>query len=121
MRESVKIANIILKQPSLESYLGKQLRPGDNCNTTEELDEIIRSTADTAYHPSCTNKMGVDKYSVVDAETKVYGLLNLRIIDSSIMPDIVSGNLNAATLMIAEKASDIILEKEESPVNAPLL
>ena len=119
MRDSVKIVNKILKQPNLEDYLGEQLRPGDNCNTDEELDEIIRSTADTAYHPSCTNKMGVDKYSVVDEETKVHGLQNLRIIDSSIMPDIVSGNLNAATLMIAEKASDMILGKEESPLNIP--
>ena len=119
MRDSVKIANKILKQPSLEDYLGEQLRPGENCNTNEELDKIIRSTADTAYHPSCTNKMGVDKYSVVNEETKVYGLQNLRIIDSSIMPDIISGNLNAATLMIAEKASDMILGKEESPLSAP--
>jgi choline dehydrogenase len=119
MRDSVKIANKILKQPSLEDYLGEQLRPGENCNTKEELDEIIRSTADTAYHPSCTNKMGVDKYSVVNEETKVHGLQNLRIIDSSIMPDIISGNLNAATLMIAEKASDMILGKEESPLSAP--
>ena len=119
MRDSVKIVNKILKQPSVEEYLGEQLRPGDNCNTDEELDEIIRSTADTAYHPSCTNKMGVDKYSVVDEETKVHGLQNLRIIDSSIMPDIVSGNLNAATLMIAEKASDIILGKEENPLSVP--
>ena len=117
MRDSVKIANTIFKQPCFADYLGDQLRPGDNCNSDEELDKIIRSTADTAYHPSCTNKMGVDKYSVVDAETKVYGLKNLRIIDSSIMPDIVSGNLNAATLMIAEKASDMILGKEESPLN----
>ena len=119
MRDSVKIANKILQQPSLEDYLGEQLRPGENCNTEEELDEIIRSTADTAYHPSCTNKMGVDKYSVVNEETKVHGLQNLRIIDSSIMPDIISGNLNAATLMIAEKASDMILGKEESPLSAP--
>ena len=118
MRESVKIANKILKQKSLDQYLGEQLRPGHNCNTNEELDEVIRSTADTAYHPSCTNKMGIDKYSVVDEETKVHGIQNLRVIDSSIMPDIVSGNLNAATLMIAEKASDIILEKEESPIDA---
>ena len=96
-----------------------QLRPGSNCKTNEELDEIIRSTADTAYHPSCTNKMGIDKFSVVDENTKVYGLQNLRVIDSSIMPDIISGNLNAATLMIAEKAADIILGKEENSINAP--
>ena len=117
MRDSVKIANSILKQPSLKSYLGEQLRPGIDCKTDEQLDEIIRSTADTAYHPSCTNKMGDDKYSVVDGETKVHGIKNLRVIDSSIMPDIVSGNLNAATLMIAEKASDMILGKEETPLN----
>ena len=119
MRESIKIANKIFKQKSLEPYLGEQLRPDEGCKTNEDLDEIIRSTADTAYHPSCTNKMGVDKYSVVDENTKVYGVQNLRVIDASIMPDIVSGNLNAATLMIAEKASDIILGKEEKNIKLP--
>ena len=86
----------------------------------QQLDEIIRNTGDTAYHPSCTNKMGIDKMSVVDEETKVHGIQNLRIIDSSIMPDIVSGNLNAATVMIAEKASDLILGKEETPLKAEI-
>ncbi len=113
MRESVTIANKIFTQPSLSNYLGEQIRPGYDCKTNQQLDEIIRETSDTAYHPSCTNKMGTDGMSVVDQETKIYGLRNLRVIDSSIMPDIVSGNLNAATLMIAEKASDIILGKEE--------
>ena len=118
MRESVKIANNIFRQPSLSSYLGEQIRPGNDCKSNEQLDEIIRNTGDTAYHPSCTNKMGIDKMSVVDEETKVHGIQNLRIIDSSIMPDIVSGNLNAATVMIAEKASDLILGKEEEPIKA---
>ena len=89
-----------------------------DCNT-EEINEIIRNTADSAYHPSCTNKMGKDKMSVVDEDTKVHGINNLRIIDSSIMPDIVSGNINAATLMIAEKGSDLILQKEEQPIRVP--
>ncbi len=120
MRESVKIANNIFSQPSLSSYLGEQIRPGNDCQSNEQLDEIIRNTGDTAYHPSCTNKMGIDKMSVVDEETKVHGIKNLRIIDSSIMPDIVSGNLNAATVMIAEKASDIILGKEEKPIKAEI-
>ena len=62
--------------------------------------------------------MGNDKLSVVDEETRVHGLRNIRVIDSSIMPDIVSGNLNAATLMIAEKASDSILRKKEEPIEA---
>ena len=118
MRDSVKIAKKIFNQPCLKDYLGEEIRPGKECQTDEDLNEIIRSTSETAYHPSCTNKMGLDKMSVVDQDTKVYGINNLRIVDSSIMPDIVSGNLNAATLMIAEKASDIILgKKEEDPVN----
>ena len=83
------------------------------------MNEIIRNTADSAYHPSCSNKMGNDKFSVVDEKTKVHGINNLRVIDSSIMPDIISGNLNAATLMIAEKASDLILKKQEDPIDAP--
>ena len=116
MRESVAIANKIFSQPSLSNYLGEQIRPGYDCKNNEQLDEIIRDTSDTAYHPSCTNKMGTDDISVVDQEAKVYGLRNLRVIDSSIMPDIVSGNLNAATLMIAEKISDLILGKEEEPI-----
>ena len=117
MRDSVKIANKIFKQESMKKYLGEQLRPGYDV-TDNELDDIIRNTADTAYHPSCTNKMGTDSMSVVDEETKVYGVENLRVSDSSIMPDILSGNLNAGTIMIAEKASDIILGKEETPIEA---
>jgi len=117
MRDSVKIVNKIFEQDSMKKYLGDQLRPG-YIATDNELDEIIRETADTAYHPSCTNKMGVDNMSVVDQETKVYGVDSLRVIDSSIMPDILSGNLNAGTIMIAEKAADMILGKEESPIEA---
>ena len=117
MRDSVKIANNILAQPSMEKYLGEQIRPGKDCSQ-DELDNIIRETADTAYHPSCTNKMGTDNMSVVDEEGKVYGIENLRVVDSSIMPDILSGNLNAGTIMIAEKISDIILGNEEAVIDA---
>jgi len=118
MRESIKIAKKIFNQPSLSSYLGEEIRPGKNCISDEDIDELIRDTGDTAYHPSCTNKMGVDDLSVVDPEAKVYGVKQLRVVDSSIMPDIVSGNLNAATIMIAEKVADIILGKEEEPIKA---
>jgi len=117
MRDSVKIANKIFGQNSMKNYLGDQLRPGYNLSD-EELDNIIRETADTAYHPSCTNKMGIDNMSVVDQETKVYGVDNLRVIDSSIMPDILSGNLNAGTIMIAEKVADMIKGKQEDPIEA---
>ena len=117
MRDSIKIANNIFGQPSMEKYLGEQIRPGKDCSS-DELDNIIRDTADTAYHPSCTNKMGIDNMSVVNEEGKVYGVENLRVVDASIMPDILSGNLNAGTIMMAEKISDIILGNEEAPIEA---
>ena len=118
MRDCVKICRNIFTQKSLEEFVGKEILPGENIKNDDELDEIIKNTAETAYHPSCSNKMGIDDSSVVDPETKVYGIQNLRVVDSSIMPDIVSGNLNASTIMIAEKASDIILgKKEEDPIN----
>ena len=75
----------------------------------DELDEYIRSKAETAYHPCGTCKMGVDDMAVVDENLKVRGIQNLRVVDASVMPEIPSANLNAPTLMIAEKASDLIL------------
>ena len=76
---------------------------------SESLDEYIRSNAETAYHPCGTLKMGVDKMAVVDENLKIYGLQNIRVVDASVIPEIPSANLNAPTLMIAEKASDAIL------------
>ena len=113
MRDCAKISRKIFSQKSIQEYLGKEIRPGINIQSDDELDEVIRNTSETAYHPSCSNKMGIDNMSVVDPETKVYGISKLRVVDSSILPDIVSGNLNASTVMIAEKASDMILGKLE--------
>ncbi len=110
MRQSIKIAQDIFSQKSLSDYVDYEIRPGKEVTTQEELDDVIRNTAESAYHPSCTNKMGVDKESVVDQDTKVHGVQNLRVIDASIMPDIVSANLNANVVMIAERAADIILK-----------
>ena len=78
--------------------------------TDEEIDAFVRELGDSAYHPSCTCKMGDvnDEMSVVDKETKVKGIENLRIVDASIMPYVVSGNLNGPVIMMAEKAADII-------------
>ncbi len=109
MRESIKIARNIFSQKSLSEYVDYEIRPGIKVNSKEDLDEIIKNTSESAYHPSCTNKMGNDKNSVVDQNTKVHGLQNLRVIDASIMPDIVSANLNANVVMMAERAADIIL------------
>ncbi len=109
MRQSIKIAQNICSQKSLSDYVDYEIRPGKKIVNQEELDEVIRNTAESAYHPSCTNKMGIDKDSVVDQDTRVHGVQNLRVIDASIMPDIVSANLNANVVMMAERAADIIL------------
>ena len=83
--------------------------PGNHAKTNEVFEEYIRSKAETAYHPSCTLKMGYDHTAVVDQKLKVHGVENLRVVDASVMPEITSGNLNAPTLMIAERASEFIL------------
>ena len=111
MREGIKIARDIFHQKAFDHYRGKEISPGENINSDDDLNNFIRSKGDTAYHPSCTCKMGNDDMSVVDQELKVYGVEKLRVIDASIMPNIVSGNLNATTVMIAEKASDLIQNK----------
>ena len=108
-RECIHVARKILSQPSLSKHAGKEIGPGSDKQNDEELNEYIRSNAETAYHPCGTCKMGVDKMSVVDENLKVRGVQNLRVVDASVMPEIPSANLNAPTLMIAEKASDLIL------------
>jgi len=108
-RECIKVARKILSQPALADHSGKEIGPGADKQSDEQLNEYIKSNAETAYHPCGTLKMGIDKMSVVDENLKVYGLENIRVVDASIMPEIPSANLNAPTLMIAEKASDIIL------------
>ena len=111
MREGIKIARDIFHQKAFNHYRGKEISPGENINSDDDLNNFVRSKGDTAYHPSCTCKMGNDDMSVVDQDLKVYGVEKLRVIDASVMPNIVSGNLNATTVMIAEKASDLIQNK----------
>ena len=111
MREGIKIARDIFHQKAFDHYRGREISPGENINSDDDLNNFIRSKGDTAYHPSCTCKMGNDDMSVVDQDLKVYGVEKLRVVDASIMPNIVSGNLNATTVMIAEKASDLIQNK----------
>ena len=98
-----------MAQPSLVKHSGKEVGPGTEAKSDDELNEYIRSKAETAYHPCGTCKMGVDDMAVVDENLKVKGIQNLRVIDASVMPEIPSANLNAPTLMIAEKGADAIL------------
>jgi choline dehydrogenase len=107
-RECIHIARKILSQDALKPFSGKEVGPGSDKVSDEDLNEYIRANAETAYHPCGTSKMGIDKMAVVDEKLKIHGLQNIRVIDASIIPEITSGNLHAPTLMIAEKGSDII-------------
>ena len=100
----------ILHQPALEPYVAGEVDPGEACVSDEDLLAFCRERSATLYHPTCTARMGNDPLAVVDARLRVHGLRGLRVADGSIMPTLVSGNTNAAIIMIAEKASDLILE-----------
>ena len=114
MRQCVKLTREIFAQPAFDEYRDVELAPGSDVQSDKEIDDFIRRKSDSAYHPSCTCKMGdpsKDNMAVVDNQCRVIGLDNLRIVDASIMPSIASGNLNAPTIMMAEKAADIIKGK----------
>jgi choline dehydrogenase len=117
MREGVRLTREILAQPAFDPFRGPELAPGPDVKTDAEIDAFVRAHGESAYHPSCTCKMGpeTDNTAVVDGQTRVHGLEALRVVDASIMPSIVSGNLNAPTIMLAEKAADMILGKSPLP------
>ncbi|MFT5643134.1 MAG: choline dehydrogenase [Janthinobacterium sp.] len=107
-RAGIRITREIIGQQALAPYAGREITPGVAMNSDAELDDFVRQHAETAYHPAGTNAMGYDAMAVVDAQGKVHGIDGLRIVDASIMPEIVSGNLNAPTIMMAEKLADVI-------------
>jgi choline dehydrogenase len=115
LRQAVKIARKVVAQPAFDTYRGEELNPGAAVQSDDEIDDFIRRTAITIYHPVGTAKMGQDDMSVVDATLKVRGIEGLRVVDASVMPTLVGGNTNAPTIMIAEKASDLILGKTPLP------
>ncbi len=114
-RDALRITRDIMRQPALAQYKGRELHPGDDLQTDAQLDAFVRQKAETAYHPSCSCKMGYDDLAVVDAEGRVHGMEALRVVDASIMPQIVTGNLNAPTIMIAEKIADKIRQRPALP------
>ncbi|MDE1173579.1 MAG: choline dehydrogenase [Parvibaculaceae bacterium] len=122
MRACVRLTREIFQQPAFGPYAGREIQPGVDVQSDEDIDEFIRNKVESAYHPSCTCKMGGkdDPMAVVDSETRVHGISGLRVVDSSIMPSVTTGNLNAPTIMIGEKAADHILGKPLlAPSNAP--
>ncbi len=117
MRACVRLTREIFAQQAFDRYRGRELQPGADVKSDVEIDAFVRERVQTAYHPSCTCKMGraQDPLAVVDAETRVRGVTGLRVVDSSIIPSVTTGNLNAPTIMIAEKASDHILGRALLP------
>jgi choline dehydrogenase len=111
MRACVRLTREIFAQPAFDRYRGRELQPGEAVQSDAQIDTFIRDKVESAFHPSCTCKMGAteDVTAVVDSETRVRGLERLRVVDSSIMPTVTTGNLNAPTIMLAEKAADHIL------------
>ncbi|WP_175943455.1 choline dehydrogenase [Caballeronia sp. BCC1704] len=119
-RDGIRITRDIMRQPALARYRGEELHPGADAMSDSELDAFVRAKAETAYHPSCSCKMGYDDMAVVDAEGRVHGMSGLRVVDASIMPQIMTGNLNAPTIMLAEKIADRIRGIAPLPkVNTP--
>lgn len=108
--DSIKVARRIAEAPALAPHITDEHVPGRQYQSDEELLDAARRYSQTIYHPTSTCKMGDDDMAVVDARLRVHGLRKLRVVDASIMPEIVSGNTNAPTIMIAEKAADMILE-----------
>ena len=121
LREGVRLAREIFAQTSFDAYRGPELMPGANVVRDGQLDDFVRATAETIYHPVGTAKMGAGADAVVDSQLKVHAVEALRVVDASVMPSLVSGNTNAPTIMIAEKASDLILGRPAlAPVAVPV-
>jgi choline dehydrogenase-like flavoprotein len=111
IREGVKLARDLARRKGLDPFRGRETAPGPGCRTDAEIDAFVRRTAITAHHPCATCAMGVGEDAVLDPALRVRGVEGLRVADASAMPDLVSGNINACVLMIAEKAADLVLGK----------
>lgn len=116
-RACVRLVREIFAQPAFDRYRAREIQPGADVTSDEQIDAFVRAKVESAYHPSCTCKMGRadDPMAVVDPQLRVIGIDGLRVVDSSIMPSITTGNLNSPTIMLAEKAADHILGKPLLP------
>ena len=108
MVECAKLSRQLLRQPAFDRYRGAPIFPARDDLSDAELVEFVRAKAETIYHPVGTCRMGVDEDAVVDPQLRVRGIDGLRVVDASVMPTLPGGNTNAPTIMIAERAADLI-------------
>lgn len=114
-RAAIRLTREVFAQKAFDRFRGEELSPGPAVQTDAQIDAHIRAQAETAYHPSCSCRMGHDEMAVVDGAGRVHGVQNLRVVDASIMPQVVSGNLNVPTIMMAEKLADAIRGRAPLP------
>jgi len=122
-RQCIRLTRDILSQPALTPYRGDEIQPGMSIQSDEEIDAWVRQHVESAYHPSCSCKMGSknDPMAVLDEKCRVRGVSGLRVVDSSAFPVITNGNLNAPTIMLAERVADMILNQPLLPAaDAPV-
>jgi choline dehydrogenase len=114
--EAIRLTREILSQPAWAALDGGEISPGPSVETDEEILAWVAKDGETALHPSCTCKMGVDEMAVVDPDTlRVHGLEGLRVVDASAMPYVTNGNIYAPVMMLAEKSADLILGNTPLP------
>ncbi|MEE2930195.1 MAG: GMC oxidoreductase, partial [Pseudomonadota bacterium] len=122
-RQCIRLTREIIAQPAMDAYRGEELQPGLSVSSDEEIDQWVRENIESAYHPCGTARMGPesDRDTVVDTACRVHGLNGLRVIDASVFPTVPYGNINAPTIMVAEKAADMILGNAPlEPIEAPV-
>lgn len=122
-RACVRLTREIIEQSAFDDYRDDEIQPGKHIQTDEEIDAFVRQATESAYHPSCSCRMGEDAMAVVNSSTQVHGIQGLRVVDSSIFPTVPNGNLNAPTIMVAEKAADMILGRpalSQAPVDVAI-
>ena len=114
--EAIRVARHILRQPAMAPFDGGEISPGPSVETDDEILAWVARDAETALHPSCTARMGVDRLSVVDPTSMtVHGTTGLRVVDASAMPYVTNGNIYAPVMMLAERAADLILDATALP------
>jgi len=110
----------IMNEPAMRHYIAEELAPGDACVGDADLLAFARESGTTVYHPTSTCRMGSDPAAVVDERLRVRGVERLRVIDASVMPTVVSGNTNAAAVMIGEKGSNMVLQDAAAAVRVAI-